>query len=71
MLYYTDKHNQIKLLPNQERNLKKLYELIDDYCNPYTDFKYIIPRKQCDLRKTMAKKEKTKKKTKKRKGWFV
>ena len=74
ILYYTDKRNQLKLLPNQDRNLKKLYDLIDHYCNPHTDFEYVIPRKQCDLRKpiqkTMTKKEKIKNKTKKRKGWL-
>ena len=72
MLYYKDKRNQLKLLPNQDRNLKKLYDLIDHYCNPYTDFEYNIPRKKCDLKKpmlkTMSKKEKRKNKTKK--WWF-
>ena len=74
MLYYKDKHNQSKLLPNQERNLKKLDDWFEHYCNTHTDFEYNIPRKQCDLRKpiqkTMAKREKAKNKTKKRKGWF-
>ena len=73
-LYYKDKKNQNKLLPNQDANLLKLYKLIDVYCNPYTDFEYDIPGEQCEIRKpmrkTMSKKEKAKNKTKKRKGWF-
>jgi hypothetical protein len=75
MLYYLDKHNQPKLLPDNERNLKKLDDLIEHYCNPYTDFEYNIPRKQCALRKpiqkSMKKREKAKNKTNKKKGWFV
>ena len=74
MLYYKDKKNQTKLLPNQDANLIKIYKLIDYYCNPYTDFEYNIPGEQCEIRKpmrkTMSKKEKAKNKSKKRKGWF-
>ena len=73
LLYYKNSVNKLETLPNQKKNLKKIYDLLVEYSNSYTDFKYKMNGNEYSainpMKKVLTKIEKQNK-TKKRRGLF-
>jgi hypothetical protein len=55
LLYYKNSVNKLETLPNQKKNLKKIYDLLVEYSNSYTDFEYNINGDEYNAIKSMEK----------------